>query len=320
MLLSIIFSFRNEEKVLSELVKRVYNIIKPLNIEYELIFVNDSSSDGSLALLERHREQDKNIKIINMSRRFGIAPCIMAGLRYARGDAVIYMDADLQDPPELIPTLIGKWREGADVVHTTRIKRKGENPLKMWLTRQAYRVINLAADIDIPGNSGDFKLLSRRAVNMVIQFTEYDPFMRGLARWIGFKQVQLFYEREPRFAGKTHFSLVKSLNPAKEFVRGVTSFSNLPLYLALGIGFIVSIGAFIYLVWIIITKFMQWNLPGWSAMMVTVLFLGGIILCTLGIIGIYLGYIYQSIKNRPPYIIESKIGIDEDTAGAREAP
>lgn len=315
MLLSIVFSFRNEQEVLPELIKRLHETLRPLDLEYELIFVNDASTDGSLELLLKYHQEDKRVKIINMSRRFGVAPCIIAGLKHSKGDAVVYMDADLQDPPELIPKLLEKFKEGADVVHTTRTIRKGENAFKMWLTRQAYKIINFVADIDILENSGDFKLLSRRAVEQVIRFNEYDPFMRGLVQWIGFEQAQVFYERQARFAGQPHFPLLKSPNPMKEFIRGLTSFSELPLHFALILGFFVSVGAFVYLVGIIVTRiFFGMHNPGWPAIMVTMLFIGGTILFTIGILGLYVGKIHREIKNRPSYIIESKIGIDEDTA------
>jgi dolichol-phosphate mannosyltransferase len=268
----------------------------------------------------KYHRQDNRIKVINMSRRFGVAPCVMAGLRYAKGDAVVYMDADLQDPPELIPTLLEKSKQGADVVHTTRTKRKGENAFKMWLTRRAYKAINFVSDIDIPRNSGDFKLLSRRAVNAVIELDEYDPFMRGLVRWVGFGQAQVFYERQPRFAGKTHFSLLRPRSQMKELVRGLTSFSEMPLYFALFVGFFVSMGAFLYLLGIIFTRvFLGMHRPGWPAIMVTMLFLGGTILFTIGILGLYIGRIHHEIKNRPLYIIESKVGIDEDTDGRQSS-
>lgn len=313
MLLSIVFSFRNEEEALPELVKRLYKTFESLDVEYEFIFVNDASTDGSLALLMKYRDADENIKIINMSRRFGVAPCVMAGLKHAKGDAVLYMDADLQDPPELIPKLLEQLNNGADVVHTTRTRRKGEIAFKMWLTNQAYKIINFVADINIPQNTGDFKLLSRRAVDKIIRLNENDPFMRGLMRWVGFKQVQVYYEREVRFAGKTHFSLFRSLNPAREFIRGLTSFSELPLYFALIVGFLVSAGACIYLLEIVVTRiFWGMHRSGWPAIMATMLFLGGTILFTIGILGMYIGRIYQNVQHRPPYIIESKIGIDED--------
>jgi dolichol-phosphate mannosyltransferase len=315
MLLSVVLSFRNEEGVLPELIRRVRQALAPLNIDYEMIFVNDASTDSSLELLIRFHDEDNRIKIVNMSRRFGVTPCVMAGLRHAKGDAVVYMDADLQDPPELIPTLLEKWKQGADVVHTTRTRRHGENPLKTWLTGMAYKTINAVSDIDIPIDTGDFKLLSRRAVNEIIRFNEYDPFMRGLVRWVGFRQEQVFYERQVRFAGQTHFSLWKSLGPAREFIRGLTSFSELPLYFSLVIGFIVSAGAFVYLLGIIITRvFLGMHRPGWPAIMVTMLFLGGTILFAIGILGIYIGRIHRDIKNRPPYIIAGKIGIDDDSS------
>jgi glycosyltransferase involved in cell wall biosynthesis len=313
MLLSVVFSFRNEQEVLPELIDRLYKTLDPLNIDYELIFVNDASTDGSLEILLNFHQKNNRIKILNMSRKFGVTPCVIAGLRHTKGDAVVYMDSDLQDPPELIPALLEKFNEGADVVNTTRTKRRGENAFKMWLTKQAYRIINSVSDIDIPQNTGDFKLLSRRAVDQLINLNEYDPFMRGLVRWVGFKQVQVFYEREARFAGETHFSLLRSLQPAKEFIRGLVSFSELPLYFALVLGFFVSIGAFVYLLEIIFTRvFLGIHNPGWPAIMVTMLFLGGTILFTIGVLGLYIGKIHHEIKKRPPYIIESKIGIDDD--------
>lgn len=310
MLLSIVFSFRNEEAIIPELIKRVKNTLIPLGIKYELIFVNDASTDSSLDLLMEQHKQDKNIKVINMSRRFGCAPCIMSGFRHAKGDAVIYMDADLQDPPELIPKMLEKWKEGADVVHTTRTKRMGEPPFKKWLTKRAYRFIAAISDIDIPKDTGEFKLWSRRAINEIIRINEYDPFMRGLARWVGFKQVHVFYEREARYKGKTHFPILGSAQPAKEFIRGIVSFSSAPLYFSLIIGFFISIGAFLYLVWIIIAKLLGIYLPGWSTIMVTMLFLGGAILFAIGILSIYVLKIYQETINRPSYIIESKVGFD----------
>lgn len=312
--MSVVLSFRNEEEVLDELIKRMHRALDPLELEYELIFVNDASTDGSLEKLLSLNQADRRIKIINMSRRFGPSPCVMAGLRYSRGDAVVYMDSDLQDPPEVIVKLLAKLAEGAEVVHTRRTLRKGESTIKMWLTRQAYRIINFVADIDIPENTGDFKLLSRRAVDEVLRLNEYDPFMRGLVRWVGFKQDSVPYERDVRFAGKTHFSLLRSLNPVKEFIRGLISFSELPLYFSLFLGFLVSTGAFIYLVYIVISRvFFNMHRPGWPAMMVTQLFLGGTILFTIGILGLYVGKIHREMKNRPPYIVESTAGFDEDT-------
>lgn len=322
MLLSIVLSFRNEAEGLEELITRIRAAIEPLDIEHEMIFVNDDSTDASLELLKKFNKEDPRIKIVNMSRRFGVAPCTIAGFRYASGDAIVYMDSDLQDPPELIPKLVEKWKDGYDVVHTTRTKRRGENYFKMLLTRIAYRAINMVSEIDIPMNTGDFKLLSRRAMNEVLRLKEYDPFLRGLSRWVGFKQVQVTYERDARFAGETHYSLFRSLNPVKEFIRGLTSYSEVPLYFALVVGFFVSIAAFIYLFYIFFSRyFLGMHLPGWPAMMVTMLFLGGTILFTIGVLGLYIGKIYQEIKKRPQFIVESTLGLeapykdDEDNEG-----
>jgi len=311
MLLSVIFSFRNEEEVLPELIGRLHKTLDPLDIEYELIFVNDDSTDGSLELLKKHRDKDGKIKIINMSRRFGVSQCIMAGLSQCKGDVCVYMDADLQDPPELIPLLIEKWEAGADVVHTIRIKRKGENPIKMWLTRLAYKIINLIATIDILENAGDFKLLSRKVINELVRLEEYDPFLRGLVQWIGFKQAEVFYERDSRFAGQTHFSLFRSLNPAKEFIRGLTSFSSLPLYFALLIGMLVCFAAFIYGILIGIDLIQGAAVPEWTAPLLAVIILGGLNLFFIGIVGIYVGRNFHNVQRRPHYIITSKIGFDD---------
>lgn len=311
MLLSIILSFRNEEDVLPKLIEQLRHVINPLEIDYELIFINDASTDTSLDLLTGYQRDDERIKIINMSRRFGKSPCVTAGLKHARGDAVLYMDVDLQDPPDVIPAMLEKYRQGADVVHTVRTKRNGESLFKMWLTKRAYHAINLVSDIEIPQNAGDFKLFSRRALDELLRLEECDPFMRGLATWVGFNQVLVYYEREARLAGQTHFSLLRSLNPVREFVRGVTSFSEMPLYFALILGFFVSLGTLGYLVCIIVTKLMGMHEPGWPAQMVTTLFLGGTILFTIGVLGIYIGKIHQALKHRPRYIIDSVIGLDE---------
>lgn len=311
MLLSIVFSFRNEETVLDELLKRVRNTLDPLaGIGYELIFVNDDSTDNSLSILLKWRAIDKRIKIINMSRRFGTHPCKMAGFKYAKGDAVIYLDSDLQDPPELIPQMIDKWKNGADVINTVREKRLGENVFKMWLTKKAYKIINYVSDINLPENMGDFKLLSRRVVNELIKLNDYDPYMRGLVRWVGFKQETVYYTREARFSGETHYSLLGT-GPIKEFIRGITAFSAAPLYVAILVGLFTSFMSFVLIAYVLYIKFSGLSVPGWAGPMVAILFFGGIILFTNGLLGIYVGRIYDQVKNRPHYIVESTHGLDE---------
>lgn len=310
MLISVVLSFRNEEKGLDELIRRLKASLAPTGHEFELVFVNDDSTDRSLAILLEHRQADSRVKIITMSRRFGVHPCVIAGLDHARGDAVVYMDSDLQDPPELIPQLIDKWQEGADVVNTIRSKRLGESRFKLWVTGKAYTLINTVADINIPRNMGDFKLLSRRVVDELLKIRENDPFMRGLVRWVGFRQETVYYTREARFAGRTHFALF-GLGPAKEFIRGVTSFSAAPLYFALFLGIAVSLLSFLLIGYVLTVWSMGLAVPGWAGVMCTVSFLGGVTLIANGFSGIYIGRIYEQVKNRPLYIVKDRAGFDD---------
>lgn len=309
MRISVVLSFRNEAENLPEMIRRLEAVFASLDLSHELIFVNDASTDSSLSILLRARERNPAVKILNMSRRFGVTPCVLAGFEKAKGDAVIYMDCDLQDPPEVIPRLIEQWCDGSDIVHTTRTVRQGENPFKMWLTRQAYRVINALADIRILQNTGDFKLISRRALNQIMQLREFDPFLRGLVAWVGFKQSQVFYERDARFAGETKFSLWRSLNPYKEFVRGITLFSTLPLYFALFLGMLVSLLSFVFLAGILISPWLGGgSVLTWNHMLMgTVLLTGGITLFTVGVLGVYVGRIHRESIGRPRYIIDEYI-------------
>ncbi len=309
MLLSIVFSFRNEEDVLPECIDRVTHVCESIDEDFELIFVNDDSTDRSLEILKSHARKDRRIKTISMSRRFGFAPCVLAGLRHASGDAVVYMDIDMQDPPELIPKMLEKWRQGADVVNMTRTRRMGEAAFKMLVTKAAYRMINLVSEIDIPENTGDFKLMSRRVVDEIIKLEEADPFMRGLVKWVGFRQETIHYVREARAGSKTHFPLLGS-GPAKEFLRGITSFSALPLYISFFIGLFVSLIAFVVLIHVIIQKALGMNLPGWTALMTSILFLGGSLHLAIGFLGIYLSRIHNDVKRRPRFIIKDTDGFD----------
>lgn len=312
--ISLIFSFCNEEDVLNELIQRVRKVFSSINPElfYELLFVNDNSTDRSLEILNNHSKEDKRIKIINMSRNFGVSECTLAGMKYTSGDAVIIMDADLQDPPEVIPELINKWqKEGADVVYTIRTHRNGEPLLKRFFTNLGYRILRFFSSVDLPIESGDFKLMSRRAVDHIIRLEEKEPFLRGLVRWIGFKQVPVYYKRESRHAGDSHY-IVFSRRVLKNFLSGITSFSDVPLYIIFIIGLLVSSGAFIFLIAIFIMKYLGWNLPGWSAIMATLVTFGGLQILALGIIGIYIAKIHIEVKRRPNFIVESTIGFDNE--------
>lgn len=303
MKISIIFSFRNESGNLNELVYRTTNTLKLVDASYELIFVNDNSTDNSEELL-LELQKIFPIVIINMSRRFGVTPCVIAGLSQASGDVAIYMDSDLQDPPELIPELIEKYRLGYDVVHTTRTSREGETWIKLFITKIAYRVINRFSDIDLPINTGDYKLLSRRVINEILRLGEYDPYMRGLSIWVGFKQYFVYYKREARFSGKGKFSLL-SAGPANEFIRGLTSYSAAPLYISLFIGLIVTFISFLVIIWALTCKYLGISYPGSTGILVAVSFFSGVILTTNGIMGLYISKMYYELKGRPRYIIKN---------------
>ncbi len=311
-LVSIVFSFRNEATNLLPLIQTILTVFEPLKYDFEMIFVNDDSTDNSLEILKRQGLHNPRIKVITTSRRFGVHPCVMAGFKAAKGDAVIYMDTDLQDPPELIPQLLEKWEQGADVVHTRRKKRLGEGKVKMAFTLLAYKIIDAFSEVKIPSNCGDFKLLSRRIVNEIIKMKEYNPFMRGLTYWVGFNQQFVEYVRSPRNAGKTHFSLFGS-GPIKEFERGIITFSDIPLKISLLTGFLTSAFAFFYLPIIIITKFVGFNLPGWTAVMCGILLLNGMVLFTIGILGLYVSRIYHEVRARPHYIIKETFNFDSPT-------
>ena len=303
-LLSVIFSFRNEANNFEKLVNRVVTSIKKLDHwDYELIFVNDCSSDNSLDILLQLQKKFKII-IINMSRKFGVSPCVLAGMKIAKGDAVIYMDSDLQDPPELIPELIKKFDEGNEIVHTKRIKRLGENRLKLLITKFAYKIINKFSEIPLPEEVGDFKLISKRAVQYINDLKEVDPYMRGITVWLGFKQEFINYERQKRGEGKTKFSIFTSSNPIKEFIRGITSYSPGPLYLGIFVGFISILASLILICYAFWSKFSGAAIPGSSGVIIAISFFSGIILTTIGIMGIYIARIYQQSQNRPRYIIK----------------
>jgi dolichol-phosphate mannosyltransferase len=306
MLISIVFSFRNEEDNILELIKRIDAAMLSINdVTYEMIFVNDNSSDHSLTLLQRLQQQYP-IVIINMSRRFGVGPCILAGFSYAKGDAVIYMDADLQDPPEIIPQMIERFRDGADVVHTTRSFREGEGAVKLYLTKKAYSIINFFSDLSLPENTGDYKLLSRKVVREILDLPERDPYLRGLSVWVGYRQDYILYRRNPRFSGKSKFPLL-SKGPVLEFLRGLTGFSVEPLYISFFLGVLTSLFAVVLILYALSTKFLGIAVPGVSGVLIAVALFSGIILISQGIMGLYVARIYQQVQGRPRYMINDVI-------------
>jgi dolichol-phosphate mannosyltransferase len=308
--ISVVLSFWNEEDVLPELVRRLRAALAGLLAageigDYELIFVNDASTDRSQWVLQEAAKGRNDLKIINMSRNFGVSPCVLAGMFHAQGDAVVYMDADLQDPPELIPELVRVWKSDVevDVVHTVRKSRAGETRMKLAITRLGYAILRTVSTIDLPLEAGDFKLLSRRAVNLVTQFREKRPFLRGLVCWIGFRQRIVHYHREARFAGKTKFSVL-GLKVIRNFIdSAVISFSDVPLKASTALGALFSAISLVYMAWILCGWSRGAEVPPWSATLVAVLFLGGVQLLGIGILGTYVASIFLEAKGRPNFII-----------------
>jgi dolichol-phosphate mannosyltransferase len=310
--ISVVLSFFNEERVLPELLKRLRSVFanlidKKIIGSYELIFVNDASKDHSEKFLRSQLEQG-DIVLVNMSRNFGVSECVVAGMSHATGDGVIYMDADLQDPPEVIPEMIQKWQNDpeVEVVYTTRTRRKGEHPLKLLITKIGYRFINKISDIELPADSGDFKLLSRCVVDHLLAFDEDKPYLRGLVSWVGYKQVQVFYERDSRFDGRENTKMpVLSKRVLYYWLdRALISFSDTPLKLILLIGFILSGVSLSYIVVILVQKIMGWYVPGWPAIMSAILLLGGVQMIMLGCVGLYVGAIFREAKKRPKFLVK----------------
>ncbi len=317
-MVSVVFSFWNEEAVLPELIARMRGVFDLL-LEceeiagYELIFVNDASTDRSEELLRQASAQRADIKIVNMSRNFGVSPCVMAGMCYASGDAIIYMDADLQDPPELIPDLIIKWKSDPDieVVHTVRTARQGESRLKKMITSLGYTLLRAASSIDLPREAGDFKLLSAQIARRLVQFQERRPFMRGLIRFIGFKQEVVEYRREPRFSGQTKFPVLSPKVISNFLDSALIAFSDLPLRLASALGGLTLLAGVLCSLWALARLLFQTEAAGgsgWLAVMSVSLVVGGIQLLSIGILGRYLGSIYFESKRRPNFIVKNTEG------------
>lgn len=315
---SLVVPIWNEELVIPELYKRVCDTMAQTGESWELICVNDGSQDRSLELLLELHASDPRLKIIDFSRNFGHQVAITAGADFADGDAVIVMDADLQDPPDVVLRMIEKWRAGYEVVYAVRSKRQGETWFKLWTAKLFYRLLQRITDVSIPVDTGDFRLMDRRVVLAMRRLREKHRFMRGLSSWVGFKQVGVEYERAERYAGETKYPLRKMLRLA---VSAITSFSFLPLQLATYFGFIL---AALSLLGIILTIFLRLSgssfFLGQATTLVAVLFLGGIQLIFLGIIGEYLGRIYDEVKHRPIYIVSHAYGFVDNAAGCSDAP
>lgn len=318
-LLSLVIPCYNEEEVISETLKRLKEFCAGLQgLDVELIFVDDGSRDRTRVLLKGYAAEDSRIKVICFARNFGHQIAVTAGIDAARGDAVVLIDADLQDPPEVIHQMIAKWREGYDVVYGTRTERPGESAFKLATARSFYRLLNKLSDVPIPLDTGDFRLMSRPVVDTLSAMPERDRFVRGMVSWVGFKQIALPYKRAERFAGESKYPLRKMLRFATD---GILSFSTKPLQLSIGLGLICAFFSLLAIAYALYLRiFTNTWIPGWTAMMIAVLFIGGVQLVSTGILGEYIGRIYNEIKKRPLYVVQEYVGFVEDGPASSRSP
>lgn len=308
---SVVAPVFNEAATLPEFVRRVAAALEPLGEPWELVLVDDGSMDGSLVVMRDLHRQDSRVKVVSFSKNFGHQMAITAGVDYARGQAVVVIDSDLQDPPELIPQLIERWKEGYQVVYAVRAEREGETWFKRAGASLFYRLLRRITNVDIPADAGDFRLLDRSAAEALRRVRERRRFMRGLSAWVGFRQIGVPYQRAARHAGETKYSLAKMLSLALD---AITTFSYVPLRLATYAGFAIAGLSLVGMVVAIILRLSGSRaLLGQATTLVSVLFLGGIQLIFLGIIGEYLGRIYDEVKQRPLYLVRETLGFDEDT-------
>lgn len=318
-LLSVVIPCYNEEEVIGETMKRLQAFCSELSdLNVELIFIDDGSKDRTLLLLKEYAAQNNKIRIIVFSRNFGHQIAVTAGIDAAHGDAIVVIDADLQDPPEVIHRMIEKWREGFDVVYGTRTDRPGESPFKLATARGFYRLLNKLSDVPIPLDTGDFRLMSRHITDALKAMPERDRFVRGMVSWAGFKQVSLPYSRSKRFAGESKYPLRKMLRFATD---GILSFSTKPLQISVAFG---MISAFLALTGILYALYLRiftniW-VEGWTALMIAVLFIGGVQLISIGIVGEYIGRIYNEVKNRPLYLVKEYCGFGDASPSNTRSP
>ncbi len=308
--ISVVIPMYYEEEVAQECYNRMNGILTKIeNYEHEIIFVNDGSKDKTLEILEDIASKDKDVKVISFSRNFGHQCAVTAGIQYVTGDAIVIIDADLQDPPELIPEMLKLWEDGNEVIYGKRKTRDGESAFKLLTAKMFYKTLNSLSDVDIPKDTGDFRLVDRKVVDVINSLPEHNKFLRGLFSWVGFKQYAFEYERKERFAGETKYPLKKMLKLASD---GIISFSTKPLKIVGGLGILSIITSFIILIYSIISYIFNLNslTAGWTSMMVTITLFSGVQLLSIWIISEYIARIYDESKKRPQYIIDKKINID----------
>lgn len=307
--LSVVVPIFNEEGTIPHLIERLNKALLEAKLTYEMVFVDDGSNDASFDSLGVYARKDDRLKVVSFSRNFGHQVALTAGLEHAQGSAIVVIDADLQDPPELIPELVAKWKEGFDVVYAIRKSRVGETWFKLLTAKIFYRFIRQMTHFDIPTDTGDFRLMSRRVVKIFLAMPEQQRYIRGMIAWIGFRQTGIFYNREERIDGKTKFTLSKMSRFALD---GITSFSYVPLQLASYAGFASALVSFgLMLIGIYQKLFSDVTIKGWTSTVVITLFLGGIQLIMIGVLGEYIGRIHSEIKRRPLYIVKQALNIEK---------
>ncbi len=300
-LLSVVAPVYNEEELVELFVQRTCAAVA--DYTFELVLVNDGSADATAEILDRLASTDPRVRVVHLSRNFGHQAALTAGLEHAVGDAVAMIDADLQDPPELIPTMVARWEEGADVVYAVRKQREGETAFKLATASWFYKLFDKLAQVDLEPNSGDFRLLDRRALDALLTMTERSRFLRGMTVWVGFTQTAVPYEREARNAGETKYTLRKMLRFSLD---AIASFSHLPLQLATYVGLVSATVAFVAIPIVAVLRLSGSYLPGFGSLTIAILLLGGIQLIALGVIGEYVGRIYDEVKHRPLYIVRDE--------------
>lgn len=316
-LLSVVVPCMNEEEVLRETNRRLVSVLEGISLNFEIVYVDDGSTDSTPDLLRELQARDPRIRAVRFSRNFGHQIAITAGLEHASGDAVAIIDADLQDPPEVILDFVAKWLDGYDVVYGARTERDGETAFKLWSAKLFYWLISHLSDTRIPLDTGDFRLMDRRVVDALLSMPERDRFVRGMVSWLGFSQTAVEYRRAPRLAGMTKFSLFKMVRFALD---GIFSFSILPLRLATWTGFAASGVAILGIVVVLLDRILgvPGLVKGWSSAMIAQLFIGGVQLICIGIIGEYVGRIYGESKRRPLYIVQERMGFETQNQSAAQ--